>query len=218
MRQGTVAALMGTEADLQLLHAKELPPTERSAQTLLPAIADLLKQCQWQTNEIGLVSVTTGPGSFTGLRIGVTAAKTLAFAVSAAIVGVHTLAALAAGVGNRSGRLWSIMDAQRQELFVASFPAGEAPGTPVTRILAIDCWLTQLRAGDQVVGPPLVQLADQLPAGVRPVDPRHWQPHASVVGELGYASYLAGNCVDPIQLVPNYYRKSAAEEKAARSE
>jgi tRNA threonylcarbamoyladenosine biosynthesis protein TsaB len=213
LRQVSVAALVGKDDHAELQYELPLPPSQRSAQTLLPAVAELLKSCHWQPTDIDLVCVTMGPGSFTGLRIGVTAAKTLAFAVGTPLVGVHTLAALAASVPNPSGRLWTIMDAQRQELFAASFDRGDHANEPVTRIISIEAWLTQLRSGDSVVGPPLAQLASKLPAGVTAVDAEFWQPQARVVGQLGYQLFLKGKTVDPIQLVPNYYRKSAAEEK-----
>jgi tRNA threonylcarbamoyladenosine biosynthesis protein TsaB len=214
LRQGSVAALAGEGDGIQLQSELLLPAEERSAQTLLPTIQELLKSCQWQPQDIDLVCVTTGPGSFTGLRIGVTAAKTLAFAVGAKLVGVHTLSALAASVPPASGRLWAIMDAQRQELFAAAFDGQERAKEPVTRILGIDSWLSQLRVGDQVVGPPLAQLNSQLPNGVSAIHPSLWQPQAGIVGQLGYQLFQSGQIVDPIQLVPNYYRKSAAEEKA----
>lgn len=215
LRQGSVATLVGDGDKVELRNELLLPASERSAQTLLPTVADVLKACHWQPTDIDLVCVTTGPGSFTGLRIGVTAAKTLAFAVNARVVGVHTLAALAASVPNRVGRLWAIMDAQRQELFAASFEGGNSTDEPVTRILSIDAWLTQLRAGDSVVGPPLAQLAEQLPEGVTAVAAKLWQPQAKIVGTLAYDLFQRGHTTNPVQLVPNYYRKSAAEEKAA---
>jgi tRNA threonylcarbamoyladenosine biosynthesis protein TsaB len=211
-----VAALVGDGDQVELTHEMWLPAQERSAQTLLPTVAEVLKVYHWQPADIDLVCVTMGPGSFTGLRIGVTAAKTLAFAVGAKLVGVHTLAALAAAVPTRMGRLWAIMDAQRQELFAACFEGNEYAESPVTRIVGIDSWLTQLRSGDSVVGPPLAQLADRLPAGVTAVDAKHWQPHAKIVGKLGYELFQKGHTTNPVQLVPNYYRKSAAEEKAAQ--
>lgn len=218
LRQGSVAALVGSGDQAEVQHEILLPASERSAQTLLPTIADLLKVCRWQPGDIDLVCVTTGPGSFTGLRIGVTAAKTLAFAVNARLVGVHTLTALAGSVPDHSGRLWAIMDAQRQELFAATFERNPGAEEPVTRILTIDTWLTLLRPGDAVLGPPLAQLASKLPAGVIAVDDKLWQPQARVVGKLGYELFRQGHTTDPVQLVPNYYRKSAAEEKATANE
>jgi tRNA threonylcarbamoyladenosine biosynthesis protein TsaB len=217
LRQGSVAALVGNSDGAALDQELLLPASERSARVLLPTMHELLATCGWAPSEIELVCVTTGPGSFTGLRIGVTAAKTLAFAIGAQLVGVHTLAALAASVPNRTGRVWAILDAQRQELFAASFDGQERTTEPVTRILGIDSWLSLLREGDSVVGPPLAQLNSRLPTGVSAIDPSLWQPQASVVGQLGYKAFQAGELVDPIQLVPNYYRKSAAEEKASNN-
>ncbi len=209
-----MAALVGNTGGVEVLEELLLPATERSARVLLPTMSELLRVCHWQPSEIELVCVTTGPGSFTGLRIGVTAAKTLAFAVNAKLVGVHTLAALAGSVPNRTGRVWAILDAQRQELFASCFDGTEISSVPETRILAIENWLAELRAGDRVVGPPLAQIAERLPTGVTAVDDKFWQPQASVVGQMGYKLFQAGELVDPVQLVPNYYRKSAAEEKA----
>jgi tRNA threonylcarbamoyladenosine biosynthesis protein TsaB len=210
-----VAALISGNHGAELKGELPLPADERSAQTLLPTLKRLLADCHWQPSDIDLVCVTMGPGSFTGLRIGVTAAKSLAFAVGAKLVGVHTLSTLAANVVNRTGRLWAIMDAQRQELFAASFD-GEISNNPTTHIVSIDDWLAELRTGDTVIGPPLAQVSSRLPSGIEVVDEKLWQPQAGVVGRVGYDLLLAGQVTDPIQLVPNYYRKSAAEEKAGK--
>jgi tRNA threonylcarbamoyladenosine biosynthesis protein TsaB len=215
LRQGSVAALVSGNHGAELKAELLLPADERSAQTLLPTVKQLIADCHWQPSDIDLVCVTMGPGSFTGLRIGVTAAKSLAFAVGAKLVGVHTLSALAASVVNRTGRLWAIMDAQRAELFAACFD-GEISNNPTTHIVSIDDWLAELRTGDTVIGPPLAQLAEKLPTGVDAVEKKLWTPQAGVVGRLGYDLFLAGQTTDPVQLVPNYYRKSAAEEKAGK--
>ena len=87
---------------------------------------------------------------------------------------------------------------------------------PETRILSIEAWLDELREGDFVAGPPLSKLAQRLPAGVSAVDPQLWKPQAATLGRLGFAAHHLGQTVDPMQLVPNYYRRSAAEEKAEK--
>ncbi len=179
---------------------------------------------------MGLVATTTGPGSFTGLRIGVVAAKTLAYATGARLVGVHTLAAIAAHqraagfipavrLEVTKARLWTVLDAQRGELFVACFEPGrqlaDAPH-PATEILSVDQWLARLAPGDFVAGPPLAKLAPRLPAGVRATNEAASPPSAAAVGRLAVELFHRGGAVDPLALVPNYYRKSAAEEKAKR--
>jgi tRNA A37 threonylcarbamoyladenosine modification protein TsaB len=111
------------------------------------------------------------------------------------------------------------LDAQRQELFVAKFEPGwqdRSGDLPETRILGVEQWVQELVPGDVVCGPPLQKLVDRLPAGVSVVDEESWKPQAEAAGRLGIASYQSGQLVDAMQLVPRYFRKSAAEEKAER--
>ena len=216
-RVGSLATLQVSPEQTTTSRSISLPSDQRSAQSLLPAIQSLLAESEWKPSQLNLVCVSTGPGSFTGLRIGVTTAKTLAYATGAKLVEVHTLAAIAAGVSTPHERLWTILDAQRQELFVAKFEPGwqdRSGDLPETRILGIEQWMQVLSPGDAVSGPPLQKLADRLPAGVHVVDVKDWKPQAEAVGRLGYAAYQNGQSVDAMQLVPRYYRKSAAEEKA----
>ena len=94
---------------------------QRTAQALAPAIAAIAAAADWSPRSVDLVAVAVGPGSFTGLRIGVTTAKTFAYAVGAEVIGVNTLVALAAQAPPSAAPLWTILDAQRQELFAAKF-------------------------------------------------------------------------------------------------
>jgi len=221
-RIGSVALLdaQGGEANsgkVNIVHSQTLPDDQRSAQSLLPAITELLTECGWRADELDLICVTTGPGSFTGLRIGVTVAKTLAYAAGAKLVGVPTLSAMAAGVPTTGARLWAILDAQRQELFTASFAKGglaAAMGDAEISVVGIVPWIQQLQPGDTVVGPPLKKLTERLPVGIEVVDEPLWAPQAAWIGQLGIESYRSGKSDEPMQLVPQYYRKSAAEEKA----
>ena len=88
---------------------------------LRPALQRVAEAGRLVAASVELVAVAVGPGSFTGLRIGVTTAKTFAYAVGAEVVGVNTLAALAAQAPPSATPLWTILDAQRQELFAAKF-------------------------------------------------------------------------------------------------
>ncbi len=213
-RIGSLAAFVADEQPPQLVAEVTLPSDQRGARSLVPAIDGLLKTLGWKPADLALICATTGPGSFTGTRLGVTTAKTLAYATNAQVVGVHTLAAIAASVPPSYDRLWTILDAQRNELFVAQFSgAADSVASPTTSILSTDEWLAQLRPGDLVCGPPLEKLRDRLPTGVLCSDPDQWSPRAEYVGRLGIAACRSGETVDPMQLVPRYYRKSAAEEK-----
>lgn len=131
-RECSVAALDGQSGAARLIC--ELPVTGgRTAQALAPTIKNLLDSVDWSVAAIELVAVTVGPGSFTGLRIGVTTAKTLAYAVGAQVIGVNTLAVLADQVVNADRALWTVIDAQRQELFAARFDGDQRCGRPPDR-------------------------------------------------------------------------------------
>ncbi|MCC7474273.1 MAG: tRNA (adenosine(37)-N6)-threonylcarbamoyltransferase complex dimerization subunit type 1 TsaB [Pirellulales bacterium] len=225
-RHGSVALLHGEAGPARLVAELALVGDERSAQALLPAVRKLLDQSAWPAGTIDIVAVAVGPGSFTGLRIGVTAAKTFAYAVGADLVGVNTLVALALQTPRAEGPLWTVMDAQRQELFAAKFESTIAdctscvPSLPrfavETRILAQDRWLAELQAGDWGTGPALHRLAPRVPTGVCIVPCEHWQPMAAAVGQVAWHMHEAGHRDSPWQLVPQYYRSSAAEEKLER--
>jgi tRNA threonylcarbamoyladenosine biosynthesis protein TsaB len=216
-RLGSIALLETADGKLVSTIERETPPDRRTARSLLPTTQALLQENGWRPADVDLIAVTAGPGSFTGLRIGVVAAKTFAYAVGAKLVGVHTLAAMAEPIDARAPRLWTILDAQRQELFAASFNPTRSvvdQSDLTTDITPIDDWLAQLSAGDQVAGPPLEKLRQLLPAGVTVANERLWNPTAAAVGRLGFALFNRGREISPLELVPDYFRKSAAEEKA----
>ncbi len=194
----------------------ELDPKRRTAQTLAPTIAELLRRASWQPADVNLIAVTQGPGSFTGLRIGITAAKTFAFATGAAVVGVNTLAAIACQTPATSELLWVVMDAEREQLYAASFRRldGSWEEQEKTRILDRSAWLKDLAPGMAVSGPGLKGLREQIPAEVRLVAETDWSPRAGNVGRLGLKKFQQGERSDCWSLLPNYYRESAAVEKA----
>jgi tRNA threonylcarbamoyladenosine biosynthesis protein TsaB len=206
-----------------VIEERALPAGERTARSLLPSIQRLLAEHSRPPASLDLIATTTGPGSFTGLRIGVVAAKTLAYSLGVKLVGVHTLAAMAANITAantdvQSHPLWTILDAQREELFAARFEPDvdlAAVTEPATEILGIADWLARLQPGDAVAGPPLAKLRERLPAGVEVVDEALWQPSAAATGRLAIELAQRGIETPPLELVPHYYRRSAAEEKAA---
>ena len=215
-RYGSAALLWGDDYAAQVVGQIVLPEDQRTAQSLAPALKQLLTDVGWTPKSVELIAVTTGPGSFTGLRIGVTTAKAFAYAIGAEIIGVNTLAALAAQTPPSTAPLWTILDAQRQELFAAKFMVGEKLDIRPERETAIvpqDRWLAGLQPGDRVIGTALKRLAVRLPHGVNKLPEELWQPMAAAVGQVAWKSYQAGQRDDIWQLNPNYYRPSAAEEK-----
>jgi len=116
--------------EVALLHGEELV-AERScagpaAETLLPAIAALLEQAGVALAELDAFAIAIGPGSFTGLRVGLATLKGLAFASSRPAVAVPTLAALACDAPPGEGPVVAALDARRNELYAAAFALPDA--------------------------------------------------------------------------------------------
>jgi tRNA threonylcarbamoyladenosine biosynthesis protein TsaB len=211
---GSVAAML----DGNLLAELTLDATQRSAQSLAPAMLALFKQVGWQPGDVQLVATSIGPGSFTGLRVGVTTAKVFAYAVGAEVMGVDTLETIAAAAPDDVSQLAVAIDAQRGQVATRSFarqPDGWFAPLGPQQLTNVDHWLSELPADFVVAGPVLTNLADRLPSHVRTTDPRHWPPRASMVARLAERDYLRGRRDDLWRLAPHYCRRSAAEEKRA---
>ena len=99
--------------DDRVVEVIQLDARERHAQRLVPAIGELLAHHGWPPSSLELVCASIGPGSYTGLRIGLTAAKTLCYATGAKLVGVGTLEAIAHNAPPEALRVSVVSDAQR---------------------------------------------------------------------------------------------------------
>ena len=211
-----MAGSLAVMEDSRLLSEIELDPTQRTARTLVPAMRNLLQRAGWGPSDLNLVVVASGPGSFTGLRIGVTSAKTFAYATGASVLGVNTLAVIASQSRPTASRLWSIMSAERGQLFAAAFRRHDSGWTEAesTRIHGCQDWLSRLTNETAVTGPGLTGITSRIPAGVEIVSESQWRPRASSVATEGWRAYCEGRRADCWSLVPCYFRESAAMEKA----
>lgn len=214
---GSVALLNGD----RVLAERELDPDRRSAQTLAPALFELLAAAGIVPRDVRLVATTVGPGSFTGLRVGVTTAKTFAYAVGAEVLGLNTLEILAAQtprelLGNDATEIQAVIDAQRKELYVGRFSGREFEPLAANAIVPEQAWLDALPPGTVVTGPGLGRLESRLPAGVVAVERPLRLPQAVTVGRLAWRDYQRGRRDNLWKLAPAYLRISAAEEKAAK--
>lgn len=128
--QGSVALCVGGE----ILTSRRLETERRSAQTLAPTIQATLAEFGWVPRDVDAVAVAVGPGSFTGLRVGVATAKMFAWAVGAKIIGVDALEAIASEIerlpnGEAAATVSVGIDAQRGDAAIRRFwvEPGRAP-------------------------------------------------------------------------------------------
>ena len=205
--------------DDKVLAEIDLEPSRRSAQSLAPAIRDLLAQVGWKPREVNLVATTVGPGSFTGLRVGVATAKAFAYAAGAEVLGISTLDAVAAAAPPDVEKLSVGVDAQRGDVVTQAFQrdaSGEFEPLNEARLMPAAEWLAALPPGFAVSGPALRKLGGGVPSGIQVLPAELWSPKAAQVARLAYRDYHVGRRDDLWRLLPVYSRPSAAEEKWAK--
>lgn len=193
------------------------------SRTLMPMVEAMLKNAELTLDDMDAVAVAAGPGSFTGLRIGVSAAKGLAWAAGKPCIGVSTLEAMAQNLAHMDALLICAMDARRNQVYNALFEAKNGALTRLTddRAIAVSELADELAGQTQrmlVLGDGAVLCRDGLAAAgitceLAP-EALRWQ---NAVG-VGLAAQH-GERVSAQQLAPVYLRMSQAErERAARLE
>jgi tRNA threonylcarbamoyladenosine biosynthesis protein TsaB len=212
-RVGQVALAHGDA----LLSIRPLDEVRRHARDLAPAVQDLLAAQSWKAQALDGVIVSRGPGSYTGLRVGIISAKTLAYATGCALLTIDTFAAIARQAPAEALRLDVVADAQQDKLYVERFER-EAENHPFrSRIpLAIRPfaeWAASLAAPMWVSGPGLRGHTSRLPPGVQIVDMVLWDPQPESLLRLGLARYRNGERDDLWTAEPLYLRPSSAEEQ-----
>ena len=191
------------------------------SRTLLPMAEDLLKNCETELKDIGCFAVAQGPGSFTGIRIGISTVKGLAWAADRPCIGVSTLAAMAWNGVSAGGTVCAVMDARRSEVYNALFRIED--GRPVRlcpdRAIPLDrlaAELSELQEASFLVGDGAELTAAFLKErqiGFRtPPENLRWQNAWGVAMEA-----LDKTPVSSQELLPVYLRLSQAErERQAR--
>lgn len=189
--------------------------------TLMPMAQGLLKDCEVTAKELDVVAVAMGPGSFTGVRIGVAAAKGLAWAAEKEVCGVSTLLGMATQMACLEGIICPVMDARRNQVYNALFVSDGNRLTRLTEDRAIS--LEELKKELEKCEKPIFLVGDgsklcyntlkeALP-GLR-YPPAHLEMQRAA-GVAAAASQMVGEgkCTTPQELVPNYLRLSQAERE-----
>lgn len=191
------------------------------ASHLLGLIDQALGAADNRLDEIDLISVSQGPGSFTGLRIALSTAMGIALATGARVVGVSTLEALALAAGRRAGLICPVLDARKGEVYTAAFRAA-APG--VVRVSA-DSAISPRRLA-AALDSPCTLVGDGVDAyrglweevlpnaELVPFDCVF--PSGAIVARLGAERLASDGTCDLVHLEPLYCRQAEAEMKRPR--
>ena len=189
--------------------------------TLLTMAEEMLKNCGLMLKEIDVIAVAAGPGSFTGLRIGVSAAKGLAWALDKPCAKVSTLEAMAWGLVSMEGELCPVMDARRNQVYNARFMSD---GERITRLapdraISLEALGEELKKEEKVqilVGDGGAMCYNQFRAmglNVRLPAPNLRYQTAWGVARGGLELARAGKLISASELVPDYHRLSQAERE-----
>ncbi len=191
------------------------------SKTLMKMAQDLLDNCECAPQELAAIACASGPGSFTGVRIGVAAAKGMAWALNKPCIGVSTLEAMAHQAMEFEGLICCAMDARRDQVYNALFITDGKDLARLCEDRAIsleelekelkNIEMMKITVGD---GAKLCynSIGQSVPACV--CAPEHLRmQRASGVALAAYKRILSGERFDGAELVPNYLRLSQAERE-----
>jgi tRNA threonylcarbamoyladenosine biosynthesis protein TsaB len=236
-KSGSVSVLRANPQSA-VCNSEDLSPQWGSAKTLAPTIQRLLKDLSIEPTSLDAIALVTGPGSFTGLRVGVATAKAMAYALQVPVIEVDTLDAIAFQNVQVPQVMHIIMDAYRGQLFYASYVVKREgtfekltetkivdmtelvgsildsnPSTERILFFGPGCSRFQktLQDDDWLEGRDLSSIRsrfiwDETPKSI---------PQAESVARLGLQRFIRNQTLDPMSVMPHYYRASAAEESAA---
>ncbi|HYN15127.1 MAG TPA: tRNA (adenosine(37)-N6)-threonylcarbamoyltransferase complex dimerization subunit type 1 TsaB [Terriglobales bacterium] len=210
-KHGSLALARGDAESFELLETVSLTGGAFSSE-LVPQIAAALARRSLRKQEIDGFAAVSGPGSFTGLRVGLAAIKGLVEVLKKPITTVSVLEALAIASG-MNGRVFAALDAQRREVFLGEYDVHsetlQATSLQPESLLTREAFLTELPARATVVTPDASLAGLALPAGttLRQIE----RPGAAAIARIGLRKILAGQTVSVDALNANYVRRSDAE-------
>jgi len=224
LESSAVAASVAlTEDDVLVAQAFQNSGLTHS-RTLMPLCEDLLKNLDMKPDDVDVVAVAAGPGSFTGLRIGVSAAKGLAWAAGRPCCGVSTLEAMAWTVAHMGGEICPVMDARRKQVYNARFSVRDGRPVRLTddRAISLEDLCREIEKNGKK---PQVLVGDGLnlcynafqERGIEAIVP---PPHLRLQSAWGVARGAlelarADRLISAAALKPEYHRLSQAERERA---
>lgn len=195
-------ALADCDNDCRVLDIVPLTGGTFSAQ-LVPQIAALLEKHGFSKNDIGAFAVASGPGSFTGLRVGLAAIKALAEVLQKPIAAISLLEALRES-SRSEGKILALLDAGRNETYVGEF----ADGAGAEKLMnTTECLNSAHGATIVTPDPSIADAARSCGLKVEQVE----RPRSDSIARLGWRKLRAGKTISPEDLEANYIRRSDAE-------
>ncbi|MGB9071974.1 MAG: tRNA (adenosine(37)-N6)-threonylcarbamoyltransferase complex dimerization subunit type 1 TsaB [Terriglobales bacterium] len=207
-KNGSIALARVTPGriEVEVIEVVPLAGGTFSAQ-LVPQIAALLEKHGYRKTDLAGFAVASGPGSFTGLRVGLAAIKALAEVLHKPIAAISLLEAVARS-GRAHARVFAVLDAGRGEVYAGDYDLEPQVHMRSERLLSREAFLVEAR--ERAVVTPDADLAEAARAAgatVEQIDP----PRSDAIARLGWERIRRGETVRPEELEANYIRRSEAE-------
>lgn len=221
IESATHSAAVALVDERRVLAERFLNREKNHSEQLLPQLDGLLIDCEIGPQDLDLIAVSIGPGSFTGLRIGLSTAKALAYGWDLPIQGVNTLDAMAYVLSGDAGCVVPLVNARRGEAYCGFYQGGMRVGAyDVLKADGIRAALADRKLTDPVfIGDGVHAIREELSQampGARFASPCLLDNRASGVGMLALSRFAA-NGPDPLDaLRPAYVRASQAEQRYGR--
>ncbi|MCX8071283.1 MAG: tRNA (adenosine(37)-N6)-threonylcarbamoyltransferase complex dimerization subunit type 1 TsaB [Candidatus Binatia bacterium] len=223
METATWLASVALSKDESVIAEWESLTRGQHAAVLLPAIRALLKDASVTLADIDAVAVSVGPGSFTGLRVGLSVAKGLAFARKIPVVAVPTLEALAYAALPAEEPILTVLDARKGEVYAAGYhPAGKVlqPWLPEV-LLPFEELVSKVTHPCVVIGDAVeaygALFRERLGDQVRVLPFPEWAPRARIVASLAGERLRQGHALGDPPEEPHYLRPAEAQVKQGRT-
>ncbi len=205
-KNGGLALVSGDADTCEVIEETPIAGGTFSAQ-LVPQLAALLNQHGFRKEDLNGIACASGPGSFTGLRVGLAAVKALAEILDIPIAAISVLEALAIVSGEHD--VVAALDAGRGEFYVGTYGVERGRATLIDREALVTADELHARPGAALVTPDgkLAEALGSRGVQVRVLD----RPGAAAIARIGLGRIAAGQTVSPEQLDANYIRRSDAE-------
>ena len=209
---GIVALGFGTT----IVAHRVLEIAKRHVSDMAPAIAEMLKECGWEAKNLDAIATGIGPGSYTGLRIGLMSARTLAMMTGARLLGISTFEILAQHcleVGHAKVEI--IADAQQDKIYAQRFENNNSHliSASELKIVSASEWIANRDISFAIAGPGVTKVQPLTQAKEGMVEEQSGNINKESFLALALKKLFSHHSDDPLSLQPLYLRRSSAEEQ-----
>lgn len=209
---GVVALGFGTT----IVAHRVLEIAKRHVSDMAPAIAEMLKECGWEAKNLDAIATGIGPGSYTGLRIGLMSARTLAMMTGSRLLGISTFEILAQHcleVGHAKVEI--IADAQQDKIYAQRFENNNSNliSASELKIVIASEWIANRDISFAIAGPGVTKVQPLIPAKEGMVVKQSGNINKESFLALALKKLFSHHSDDPLSLQPLYLRRSSAEEQ-----